>query len=231
MTDPPALASRPHAFGRSTAPTSHRTLAGMLTVLSHPAAAHALTLLRDVNTPTSAYRTLGHIVATVLVVEATRDLPLRPHRVRTPLEDHTGVALPPIAAVAILRAGLGLVEAVRDLLPDVAIGCLGLERDHETAQAHEYFAKLPALRDRPVLLLDPMLATGGSAVMALDRLKREGATDIRFLSLVAAPEGIERVRATHPDVRLFTASIDRQLDARKYILPGLGDYGDRLYGT
>src|SRR5690606_16071486 len=119
----------------------------------------------------------------------------------------------------------------RDLLPDVGIGCLGLERDHETAQARWYYAKLPEVAGRPVLVLDPMLATGGSAVLALDRLKEAGATDLRFLSLVAAPEGVERVRKAHPDVRIFTASLDRQLNDRKYILPGLGDYGDRLYGT
>lgn len=171
-------------------------------------------------------------LATVLVLEATRDLPLREAKVTTPLTDAPVRLLDgTVVAVPILRAGLGLLEAVTDLLPDVRVGYAGLERDERTLQPTSYYLKVPAMRGATVLLLDPMLATGGSAAFAARLLKERGATDVRLVCVVAAPEGVARMTGEHPDVRIVTAGLDDSLNDVGYIVPGLGDFGDRLFGT
>lgn len=204
----------------------------MLHVLRHPLAAHAITQLRAADTPPAAFRAFAHRLGLLLALEATRDLPLRPQPIHTPLEPHLGDVLAQgLVVVPILRAGLGLVQPYLDLFPEVSVGYIGLERDHQTAVARSYYCKLPPLAGRRVLCVDPMLATGGSAVKALDLLREQGAEDLALVVLVAAPEGVATVAARHPAVPVFTAALDRGLNAQKYILPGLGDFGDRLYGT
>src|SRR5918996_2703020 len=208
-------------------------LPGMtVTVVDHPLAGHLLLALRDERTPPDVFRALTKRRTTVLVLEATRTLPTKLKTVRTPLEDVEGRSLEgPIAAVPILRAGLGMLDAVVDLFPEVRVGYLGLERDEATFQPSEYYAKLPALDDARTFVLDPMLATGGSAGAAVSSIKSAGATAIRMVSVVSAPEGIKLLQNDHPDVDIVTASLDRQLNSPAYILPGLGDFGDRLFGT
>lgn len=204
----------------------------MLHVLQHPLAAHVITRLRDRATEPAAFRALAHQVGLMLALEATRDLPTRSYAVNTPLEAHTGSALASgLVVVPVLRAGLGMVQPWIDLFPEVSVGYVGLERDHQTALPRSYYCKLPPLVGKRVLCVDPMLATGGSAVMALDLLREQGATDLALVVIVAAPEGVAAVEAKHPDVPIFTAALDRELNDKKYILPGLGDFGDRLYGT
>lgn len=204
----------------------------MLHILTHPLADHALTHLRDLTTKPAIFRTLAHQVGLLLALEATRDLPQRNHTVDTPLEPYAGKVLAkPLVVVPILRAGIGMVQPYLDLFPDVSIGYVGLERDHQTAQARSYYCKLPPLAGKRVLCVDPMLATGGSALMAVDLLKQNGATDLALVVIVAAPEGVAAVHAAHPDLPIFTAALDRELNDKKYILPGLGDFGDRLFGT
>jgi uracil phosphoribosyltransferase len=203
-----------------------------LHLLDHPLAAHVLTRLRDKTTPPAQFRSLCHQVALLLALDATRDLATQEHAVETPLEPFKGRALArPLVVVPILRAGLGMVQPIVDLFPDVSIGYIGLERDHDTAQARNYYCKLPPLKNVRVLLVDPMLATGGSAVKALDVIFSRGATEVDLLNIVAAPEGVAVVEKAYPKMRIFSAGLDRELNARKYILPGLGDFGDRLYGT
>lgn len=204
----------------------------MLHLLTHPLAEHVLTRLRDRTTPAASFRALSHQLGLLLALEATRDLPLCHRKVDTPLAAHDGGRLArELVVVPILRAGLGLVQPYLDLFPEVAIGHLGLERDHQTARARTYYQKLPPLAGRRVLCVDPMLATGGSAVAALDLLRASGADDLALVVIVAAPEGVAAVRASHPGVPIFAAALDRELDAQKYIVPGLGDFGDRLFGT
>ena len=204
----------------------------MLHVLQHPLADHALTHLRDRTTKPATFRTLAHQVGLMLALEATRDLPQRSHAVNTPLEPHTGKILAePLVVVPILRAGIGMVQPYIDLFPDVSVGYVGLERDHATAIARSYYCKLPPLAGRRVLCVDPMLATGGSAVHALNLLREQGAVDLALVVIVAAPEGVAAVHAAHPGLPIFTATLDRELNDKKYILPGLGDFGDRLFGT
>lgn len=202
------------------------------TVLDHPLAAHVLTHLRDRTTKPATFRALCQQIGLMLALEATRDLPLVPKPIETPLEPMDGPVLGRgLVIVPILRAGLGLLQPYMDLFPDVSVGYIGLERDHATAVARSYYCKLPPVAGQRVLCVDPMLATGGSAVQALDVLKAAGATDLRLVCIVSAPKGIAAVEAAHPDVPILTAAIDRQLNASRYILPGLGDFGDRLYGT
>jgi uracil phosphoribosyltransferase len=204
----------------------------MLHVLNHPLAAHALAHLRDRATKPATFRTLTHQLGLLLAIEATRDLPLRNHAVNTPLEPHVGSVLAEgLVVVPILRAGLGLVQPWIDLFPEIGVGYVGLERDHQTAVARSYYCKLPPLAGKRVLCLDPMLATGGSAVQALELLREAGAQELSLVVIVAAPEGVAAVERAHPQVPIYTAALDRELDARRYILPGLGDFGDRLYGT
>jgi uracil phosphoribosyltransferase len=204
-----------------------------LHLVSHPVAQDALVSLRDTTTHTALFRRLAHRVGVLVAAEATRDLPTRPVSVDTPLESTTGHQLATdIVVVAVLRAGLSLVDSVLELVPHARVGHVGLKRDEATAVATKYSSHLPpSLSDSLVLLVDPMLATGGSAIMAVDVLKAAGATRIRLLCVVAAPEGVAALSAAHPDVDVYTPALDRALNAKKYIMPGLGDFGDRLYGT
>lgn len=202
-----------------------------LTLVDHPLATHLLTELRDRTTVPARFRTLTRQLTTILVIEATRDLPTEAKTVQTPLERADGTELPGIVAVPILRAGLGMVEAVTELFPGVGLGHIGLERDEETLQPTSYYEKLPEVKGRHVLLLDPMLATGGSAVRAARAIKEKEPASVRMVCMVAAPEGVAALEATYADVPIVTAALDRELDERGYILPGLGDFGDRLYGT
>ncbi len=206
----------------------------MLHVLDHPLAQHVITHLRDKTTRPATFRTLCYQLSLLLAIEATRDLPTTEKIIETPLERHVGrvLAHQPLVVVPILRAGLGMVQPILDAFPDVSVGYIGLERDHETAVARSYYCKLPPLTGGSrVLLVDPMLATGGSAVQAIQALRDRGAVNITLLSIVSAPEGVAEVDRHFPGLRIYTAALDRQLNDRKYILPGLGDFGDRLYGT
>jgi uracil phosphoribosyltransferase len=203
-----------------------------ITVIEHPLVTHVLTHLRDKTTKPALFRTLCDQITLLLALEATRDLATEEKMIDTPFESMIGrVLAKPLAVVPILRAGLGMVEPFLNLFPDVSVGYVGLVRDHITAIAHSYYCKLPPLDGRRVLVVDPMLATGGSAVQALDVVKAAGAKDLALVCIVAAPEGVVFVTQRHPEVPIFIAALDRELNAMKYILPGLGDFGDRLYGT
>lgn len=202
-------------------------------LVQHPIAQDALVALRDKTTRTGHFRRLAHRISLVLAAEAVRDLPTTEVRVDTPLEPADGRMIGrDLVVVPVLRAGLGMVDAVLELLPHARVGHIGLQRDERTAVASEYYLKLPPdLSSSTALIVDPMLATGGSAVTAIAMLQRAGAVDIRLICIVAAPEGVAAVEAAHPGVHVYTPAIDRELNAQKYILPGLGDFGDRLYGT
>ena len=202
-------------------------------VLDHPLIQETMARLRDRGTPCDDFRMLAHRIGLLLTVEATRDLPTVEGTVETPLETTVVRRLSGrVVAVPVLRAGLGILGAFLDVVPSAQVGYFGLERDEATAVAHCYYEKVPAdLSDAYVFLLDPMLATGGSAAMAAGGLHERGARRVRFLSVVAAPEGVARLAEAAPDAEIFTAALDRGLDERKYILPGLGDFGDRLYCT
>jgi uracil phosphoribosyltransferase len=202
-------------------------------LVDHPVAQDALVALRDRRTTASRFRRLAHRVSQIVAVDATRQLPSVRVTVETPLESAEGRQLhADVVVVPVLRAGLGMVDAVLELLPHARVGHVGLQRDEQTAEAFRYYAKLPAdLSRSTVLVVDPMLATGGSAIAVLDLVVAAGARDVRLLCVVAAPEGLKAVAAAHPSVEVFTPTIDRELNARKFILPGLGDFGDRLYGT
>ena len=203
-----------------------------LHVLQHPLASHLVTHLRDKTTKPATFRTIAYQLSLLLAVEATRDLATTPREIETPLEHVTGTILArPLIVVPILRAGLGMVQPFLDLFPDVSVGYIGLERDHETAQAHNYYRKLPPMNNGRAIVVDPMLATGGSAAQAITLVKAAGAIDPVLVCIVAAPEGVAEARRQHPDLRIFAAALDRELNIKKYILPGLGDFGDRLYGT
>lgn len=201
-------------------------------MVEHPLAQHLLLSLRDETTPAEQFRHVTKRLTTLLMLEATADFPTKDARVQTPLEEADGRLLgAPLVAVPILRAGLGMLDAVVELFPRVRVGYLGLERDEATFEPSEYYAKLPRLDDARTFVLDPMLATGGSASAALASVKSAGATDVRMVSIVAAPEGIAALEKDHPDVPIVTAAVDRELNASAYIQPGLGDFGDRLFGT
>jgi uracil phosphoribosyltransferase len=203
-----------------------------VTVVDHPLAGHLLAQIRSRDTPPPVFRTLTKRLALALTLEAIRELPTTEIEVRTPLERTTGRVLGDLVAVPILRAGLGMLEAVTELFPEVAVGYIGLERDEASLQPQSYYRKLPPVSGRHVLLLDPMLATGGSGSAGATAVKQGGSpASIRFACVVAAPEGLKRMEAEHPDVPIFTAAIDRQLNEHGYIVPGLGDFGDRLFGT
>jgi uracil phosphoribosyltransferase len=203
-----------------------------LTVLEHPLAGDLLTRLRDRDTGPAEYRALTRRLGILLVIEATRDMASMTSVVDTPLERFEGSRLAKgLVAIPVLRAGLGLLDAVVDLYPDTVVGYLGMERDEITHLPRDYYAKLPPMAGRRALVVDPMLATGGSGTAALRYVREAGADDIVFVCVVAAPEGLARLQADHPDVPVVAAALDRQLNDRAYILPGLGDFGDRLYGT
>ena len=204
-----------------------------ITVLNHPLAAHYLTHLRDKTTKPANFRLLTKRLTVLLAIEATRTLETRLRGIETPMEAiESPVLWDPLVSVPILRAGLGMLDPIVEFFPDVSVGYIGLERNHETAVASSYYAKLPPqMHGRTALILDPMLATGGSACSAITTLKAAGAGRVLMLCIVAAPEGVAQVQAEHPDVAIFAAGLDRELNAAKYILPGLGDFGDRLYGT
>jgi uracil phosphoribosyltransferase len=204
-----------------------------LHVADHPLVQHKVSLLRQKDTGIKLFTELVEEIGTLLACEATRDLPLEEVEIETPLEVMTGKRIQgkKLVIVPILRAGLGMVEGVRRLIPGARVGHVGLYRNEETLEPVEYYFKAPDPAGRIILLVDPMLATGGSATAAVQFLKDRGASDIRMLSCVAAPEGVARMLQDHPDVPIFTAALDRGLNEVGYIVPGLGDAGDRLYGT
>lgn len=205
----------------------------MLHVLEHPLIQSKLTLLRDVGTTNQTFRRLLEELTALMVYEITRQYPLRDRAINTPLESMTGRVLgASVVLVPILRAGTGMLGGVLNLIPMAKVGHIGLFRDPSTLEPVEYYCKLPPqLPDAHIILVDPMLATGGSAISATDIIKREGGRDIQFLCLVAAPEGVGAYSTAHPDVPIYTAAMDRQLNEKGYILPGLGDAGDRIFGT
>ena len=204
------------------------------TFVDHPLVQHKLTLMRDKDQPTAYFRQLLRETALLLAYEVTRDLPLEIRRIETPIEPMEAPVLAgkKLCFVSVLRAGNGLLEGMLDLLPSARVGHVGLYRDPETLEAVEYYYKVPQdIGERLVIVVDPMLAMANSGIAAVDRLKQGGARQIKFVCLLAAPEGVEAFSAAHPDVPLYTAALDRQLNDHGYILPGLGDAGDRIYGT
>ncbi len=205
-----------------------------LTILGHPLIKHKLSLLRDKRTPVKDFRDLVGEIAMLMAYEVTKDLPTEPVELDTPLERMTGerVSGKKLSLVPILRAGLGMTEGILRLIPSARVGHIGLYRDHDTLQPIDYYFKVPSAREqRDFFLLDPMLATGGSAAAACATLKRAGARSIRLLCIVAAPEGVKKMLDLQPDVPVYVAALDRKLNEHGYILPGLGDAGDRLFGT
>ena len=205
-----------------------------VTVVDHPLVQHKLGLLRDQETPTQMFRQLVNEVTLLLTYEATKELATEDVEIETPLERTTvpRISGKKVAVCPILRAGVGMLDGVLDLITGARVGFIGLYRNEETLQPVEYYVKLPAdIANRDVILLDPMLATGNSTASAVDTVKRAGAQSVRLIAVIAAPEGIERLHAAHPDVHVVVAAVDRQLNEKGYIVPGLGDAGDRLYGT
>ncbi|MBC1819846.1 uracil phosphoribosyltransferase [Listeria welshimeri] len=203
-------------------------------VINHPLVQHKLTIIRDKNTGTKAFRELVDEVATLMAYEITRDMELEDIQVETPLQTTTAKTLTgkKLGIVPILRAGLGMQDGILKLIPAAKVGHVGLYRDHDTLEPVEYFVKLPSdVEERLFIVVDPMLATGGSAIMAIDCLKKRGARNMKFMCLVAAPEGVKALQDVHPDVEIYVAGLDEKLDENGYIRPGLGDAGDRLFGT
>lgn len=205
-----------------------------LTIVTHPLVQHKLTLMRKKDTSTASFRQLLREISLLLAYEVTRELPMSMQRIETPLTEMDAPLIEgkKLALVSILRAGNGLLDGVLELIPAARIGFVGLYRDEETLQPVQYYYKVPTRLDqRLVIALDPMLATGNSSAAAIDLLKKSGAKDIRFLCLLAAPEGVARMNEAHPDVPIFTAALDERLNEKGYIVPGLGDAGDRMFGT
>ncbi len=205
-----------------------------LTIVHHPLVQHKLTIMRDRKTSTAGFRMLLREISLLLAYEITRDLPLETRRVETPMETIDAPILEgkKLALISILRAGNGLLDGVLELVPAARVGFVGLYRDEATLQPVQYYNKLPAdMSERTAIAVDPMLATGNSSAAAVDLIKQAGARDIRFLCLLAAPEGVRRMAEAHPDVPIVTAALDRGLNDAGYILPGLGDAGDRMFGT
>lgn len=205
-----------------------------VTVVDHPLVQHKLSIMRDKQTSTAGFRRLLREISLLLGYEVTRNLELTTKKIETPLQEMDAPTLEgkKLVFASVLRAGNGLLEGLLDLVPAARVAHVGLYRDHDTLEAVEYFFKAPSdLADRLVIVVDPMLATANSAIAAIDKLKGRGATNLRFLCLLASPEGIERFTAAHPDVPVFTAAIDEKLNEKGYIVPGLGDAGDRMYGT
>ena len=203
-----------------------------ITILDHPLAADLLTILRKKETTPPQFRQIAERLGYLLVAEALSDMAVDEVEIETPLEPTTGIELHrPVVAVAVLRAGLGLLHSVLTLVPDAAIGFAGVQRNEETAEPMEYYNKFPQLGSARVMILEPMLATGGSLSWAVDKVKENGARDIVAVCVVAAPEGVAAMEQNHPDVRIVAAALDRELNPSFYIAPGLGDMGDRLFGT
>lgn len=203
-------------------------------ILDHPLIQHKISMMRDKRTGTNEFRKLTEEVATLMGYEALRDLPLKNIEIITPLQKCTSPVISgkKLAIVPILRAGLGMVNGILALVPSAKVGHIGLYRDHETHEPHEYYCKLPDNIDsRTIIVLDPMLATGGSACAAIDFIKQQGGKRIKFMAIIAAPEGMERLSATHPDVQIYCGHLDERLNEDCYICPGLGDAGDRIFGT
>ena len=205
----------------------------MVNVMSHPLITHKLSIMRDKNTTVKDFRECAHEVALLIGYEATKDLKLEEYEIETPITKAIGKRIEKqVALVPILRAGLGMVDAIMNLIPAAKIGHIGLYRNEETLEPVEYYCKLPTdIEQRQVLVVDPMLATGGSAVAAINFIKKRGAKNIKFVCIIAAPEGVEILRKAHPDVEIFCGALDEKLNEKGYIVPGLGDAGDRLFGT
>ena len=207
---------------------------GKFQVIDHPLIQHKLTIIRDKNSGTKVFREVVDEIAMLMAYEISRDLPVEEVEIETPMMKSVQKQLAgkKVAIIPILRAGLGMVDGILQLIPAAKVGHVGLYRDEETLEPHEYFVKLPDdITSRQLLVVDPMLATGGSAVMAIDALKKRGASNIKFVCLVAAPEGVKVLQEAHPDVDIYTAALDGRLNEKGYIVPGLGDAGDRLFGT
>ena len=207
---------------------------GKFQVLDHPLIQHKLSIIRDKSCGTREFRQCVNEIAELMVYEVSRDMPLEDVEVETPITKATTKRLAgkKVVVVPILRAGIGMVDGILELIPAAKVGHIGMYRDEETLQPHEYFVKMPDdLENREMIIVDPMLATGGSAIMAVDALKKRGAKSIKFVCLVAAPEGVKAFREAHPDVDIYSASLDEYLNEDGYIVPGLGDAGDRLFGT
>ncbi|HMT14637.1 MAG TPA: uracil phosphoribosyltransferase [Aestuariivirga sp.] len=213
---------------------TRRDFKNNLTVVDHPLVLHKLTLMRDKNTPSAVFRQLLREISLLLAYEVTRDLPMTTQHIETPVAPMDAPILlgKKLVIVSVLRAGNGLLEGMLDLLPSARVGHIGMYRNPETLQPVEYYKKLPTdIAERTVIVVDPMLATGNSVAAAIKRIKETGAKDIRFVCLLAAPEGVTHVHETHPDVPVFTAAVDSHLNDHGYIVPGLGDAGDRMFGT
>lgn len=205
-----------------------------VTIFDHPLIHHKMAILRDVNTGSKQFRELIEEISCLMAYEAMRDLPLKDVTVQTPIAKSTFKMIDgkKLAIVPILRAGLGMVGGILSLVPSARVGHIGLYRDHETLEPHEYYCKLPEdIAKRQVILLDPMLATGGSASAAIQFIKDRGCTSIKLMNIIAAPEGIERIQKDHPDIELYCGCVDEKLNENGYIVPGLGDAGDRIFGT
>ena len=204
------------------------------TLLTHPLIKHKITMMRDINTGTNEFRKLTEEIATLMGYEALRDLPLEDVEITTPLETCLSPVISgrKLAIVPILRAGLGMVQGILNLTPTAKVGHIGLYRDPVTHQPHEYYCKLPdPINERTIVVLDPMLATGGSAIAAIDFIKEHGGKNIKFMCIIAAPEGVKRLEEAHPDIQIYIGNLDRDLNDHCYIRPGLGDAGDRIFGT
>lgn len=207
---------------------------GKFQVLDHPLIQHKLSIIRDKNCGTKVFREVVDEIAMLMAYEVSRDMPLEDYEIETPITKTTQKTLSgkKVAIIPILRAGLGMVDGMLSLIPAAKVGHIGLYRDHETLEPVEYFVKLPSdIDERQLFVVDPMLATGGSAIMAIDALKKRGGNNIKFVCLVAAPEGVKALQEAHPDIDIYAAGLDEKLNEDGYIVPGLGDAGDRLFGT
>ena len=207
---------------------------GKFQVIDHPLIQHKLTIIRDKNCGTKVFREVVDEIAMLMAYEVSRDMPLEDIEIETPITPSTQKTLSgkKVAIVPILRAGIGMVDGILELIPAAKVGHIGMFRDEETFEPHEYFFKMPEdIDSRQLFIVDPMLATGGSAIMAIDSLKKRGASNMKFVCLVAAPEGVKALQEAHPDVDIYTASLDERLNEQGYIVPGSGDAGDRLFGT
>lgn len=207
---------------------------GKFQVIDHPLIQHKLTMIREKNCGTKVFREVVNEIAMLMAYEVSRDMPLEDVVIETPMGKSTQKTLSgkKVAIIPILRAGIGMVDGILELIPAAKVGHVGLYRDEETLQPHEYFVKLPEdIASRQLFVVDPMLATGGSAIMAIDSLKERGASNIKFVCLVAVPEGVKALQEAHPDADIYTAALDERLNEDGYIVPGLGDAGDRLFGT